>query len=86
MDFQIELRLLIAKFFPGFADLPRCSSFDSLVERPTTIVLDCKRSGRAQDAVPTNRWRRQPQADDLPRFFGPWKALEEELLLNAPDS
>jgi len=86
MDFQIELRLFDRQVFSQASPICRaCSSFDSLVERPTTIVLDC--SEVAARKMPSHKSLAATTARrmDLPRFFGHGKRLREELLLNAPE-
>src|SRR6267143_2575694 len=85
MDFQIELRLLISKFFPGFTDLPRLLLVRFLCRTPHNNRAGLQRSRGTQDAVPQIVCGDDGEADGLASFFGHGKRLREELLLDAPE-
>src|SRR6266478_7813431 len=52
MNFQVELRLLIAEFFPGFADLPRLLLVRFLCRTPRDNGAGTERGSGTKDAIP----------------------------------
>src|SRR5438445_7952143 len=85
MDFQVELWLLIAKFFPSFADLPCLLLVRFLGRTPCDNCAGTKRSPGTKDAIPQIVCGNHSEADGLASLFGHGKRLGEELLLYAAE-
>ena len=84
MNFQVKLRFLVAKIFPGIANFA-CLLFRRLpsAEWPSNNGAGFQRSGGAQDTVPQIIGRDDRQADRLASFFRQRKRLREKLLFDA---
>src|SRR6266446_1729643 len=85
VNFEVELRLRIAKFLPGFTDLPRLLLIRFLCGAPCNNCAGLQRSRGAQDAVPQIVCSDDGEADRLAPFFGHGKGLGKELLLDAAE-
>src|SRR4029077_10448841 len=83
MNFKVELRFYIAKFFPRVPYLPGLLFGVVLRRASNNDRAGLKRSARAQDAFPQVIGRNHRKPDGLPALFGHGKGLRKQMLLDA---
>src|ERR1700676_3135919 len=85
MDFQVELRLLIAEFFPGFADLPGLLFRGVLRRTSADDGARLQRGRSAQNTVPQIVGSHYRQANRFAAFLGHGERLRKQMLFDAAE-
>src|ERR1700730_17970105 len=85
MNFQIELRFLIAELLPAIADLASLFFRGFLGGMPQNDGAGFQRGSGAQDAVPQIIGGDDGKANGLATFFGHGQGLRKKMLLDAAE-
>ena len=83
MNFEVELRLDVAEFFPGIADLPGLLLGVVLRRASNDNRAGLQRSARAQDTFPEIVRGNHREPNGLPALFRHGKRLRKQMLLDA---
>src|SRR5258706_4425359 len=85
VDFQVELRLRVAQFFPSVAEVPRLLFRQLLRRVAQNDGARLQRSGRAQYRIPKIVGSNHREPDGFPAFFRHRKRLRKQVLLDASE-
>ena len=85
VNFQIELRLLVAEFFPGLADLPRLLFGLLLRGMADDDSAGLQRSGGAQNTVPKIVGGDDREPNGFAALLGHRQRLRKQMLLDAAE-